>query len=70
MYLIQWYMKVEKEKNTSNNKQTSKIGIVSIKHKFCLKRIEGLHAKRAYVGFWPIFIFSQDRANFSQTDLF
>ena len=39
MYLIQWYMKVEKEKNTSNNKQTSKIGIVSIKHKFCLKRI-------------------------------
>ena len=32
--------------------------------------IEGLHAKRAYVGFWPIFIFLQDRANFSQTDLF
>ena len=25
---------------------------------------------RAYVGFWPIFIFLQDRANFSQTDLF
>ena len=22
--------------------------------------IEGLHAKRAYVGFWPIFIFLQD----------
>ena len=32
--------------------------------------IEGLRAKRAYVGFWPIFIFLQDRANFSQTDLF
>ena len=31
---------------------------------------EGLRAKRAYVGFWPIFIFFQDRANFSQTDLF
>ena len=27
--------------------------------------IEGLRAKRAYVGFWPIFIFLQDRANFS-----
>ena len=32
--------------------------------------IEGLRAKRAFVGFWTIFIFSQDRANFSQTDLF
>ena len=32
--------------------------------------IEGLRAKRAYVGFWPIFIFLRDRANFSQTDLF
>ena len=32
--------------------------------------IEGLRAKRAYVGFWPIFIFLQDQANFSQTDLF
>ena len=32
--------------------------------------IEGLRAKRAYVGFWPIFIFLQDRPNFSQTDLF
>ena len=31
---------------------------------------EGLRAKRAYVGFWPIFIFLQDQANFSQTDLF
>ena len=32
--------------------------------------IEGLRAKRAYIGFWPIFIFLLDRANFSQTDLF
>ena len=32
--------------------------------------IEGFRAKRAYIGFWPIFIFLQDRANFSQTDLF
>ena len=31
---------------------------------------EGFRAKRAYIGFWPIFIFLQDRANFSQTDLF
>ena len=33
------------------------------------KEIEGLRAKRAYVGFWPIFVFLQDRANFSQTEL-
>ena len=32
--------------------------------------IEGLRAKRAYVGFGPIFTFLQDGANFSQTDLF
>ena len=32
--------------------------------------VEGFRAKRAYIGFWPIFIFLQDRANFSQTDLF
>ena len=30
-----------------------------------LKLIEGLRAKRAYVGFWPIFNFLQDQANFS-----
>ena len=29
---------------------------------------EGLHAKSAYIEFWPIFL--QDRANFWQTDLF
>ena len=29
-----------------------------------------LCAKRAFIGFWPIFILFQDRANFSQTDLF
>ena len=29
--------------------------------------IEGLHAKRAYIGFWPIL---QDRAYFWETDLF
>ena len=32
--------------------------------------IEGFRAKRAYIGFRPIFIFLQDQANFSQTDLF
>ena len=32
--------------------------------------IEGLRAKRAYIEFWPIFIFLQDRADFWQTDLF
>ena len=32
--------------------------------------IEGFRAKRAYIDFWQIFIFLQDRANFSQTDLF
>ena len=31
---------------------------------------EGLRAKRAYIEFWPIFIFLQDRADFWQTDLF
>ena len=32
--------------------------------------IEGLHAKRAYIGFWADFNFLQDRANFWQADLF
>ena len=32
--------------------------------------IEGLRAKRAYIGFWADFHFLQDRANFWQTDLF
>ena len=32
--------------------------------------LEGLRAKRAYIEFWPIFIFLQDRADFWQTDLF
>ena len=35
-----------------------------------VETIEGFRAKRAYIGFWPIFIFLQDQANFSQTDLF
>ena len=39
--------------------------IIETQHK-----IEGFRAKRAYIGFWPIFIFLRDRANFSQTDLF
>ena len=46
---------------------------VNVRHG-CLKGltliIEGFRAKRAYIGFWPIFIFLQDQANFSQTDLF
>ena len=32
--------------------------------------IEGLRAKRAYIEFWSIFSFWQDRANFWQTDFF
>ena len=31
--------------------------------------VERLRAKRAYIEFWPIFIFLQDRADFWQTDL-
>ena len=32
--------------------------------------IEGLCAKRVYIGFWADFHFLQDQANFWQTDLF
>ena len=32
--------------------------------------IEGLRAKRAYIGFWADFHFLQDQASFWQTDLF
>ena len=33
-------------------------------------KIEGLHAKRAYIGFLADFHFLLDRANFRQTELF
>ena len=50
-------------------KKSNKINTASQNEAFIIA-IEGIRAKRAYIGFWADFHCLQDRANFWQTDLF